>query len=481
MWVAPNLRQSRSKQTGSNLESTNVDETQSDQRSSRGRNQSSSVSRQPNSRLRTTRNTLASSSVRNRVSVDRQTTSTGLRSFKGRQRSRSRIDQRSSSLSLNQSAASNHSSISALSDINQQEEIRHDLPVQNVVNEGEDVQQNQEDEVNRRVKEYFDAVEGARDNIPNGRHVFSASLRYAKGTEIIERTIGMLTQHDQQTGRNLKDQLTKMLEIVGLTENDIYATCTDQGANMLRAADLVIEAQEVLNVCRELERDENADSEDEDQARDEVEMLQQERDDDDNEDDEMHQNLQEEDDILNLIQGPLCKIDKDWKLSQRHIQFLQFLMKCWDFIDEYVQSFEPVHQAMLEYQRADITMSDFYLRWARMQAKIGTLENGPKNLATKLHDSVKLRARKFFECDAFVAALLLDKRFTWSANHEVLNANLREKGIQHLEKLYQALNQPVCQPTKPEVLIREEEEAANAAELEFQRLIGGVGDRRLRS
>ncbi|KAG5679773.1 hypothetical protein PVAND_009313 [Polypedilum vanderplanki] len=163
MWVAPNLRQSRSKQTGSNLESTNVDETQSDQRSSRGRNQSSSVSRQPNSRLRTTRNTLASSSVRNRVSVDRQTTSTGLRSFKGRQRSRSRIDQRSSSLSLNQSAASNHSSISALSDINQQEEIRHDLPVQNVVNEGEDVQQNQEGEVNRRVKEYFDAVEGARD------------------------------------------------------------------------------------------------------------------------------------------------------------------------------------------------------------------------------------------------------------------------------------------------------------------------------
>ncbi|KAG5666037.1 hypothetical protein PVAND_017781, partial [Polypedilum vanderplanki] len=90
-----------------------------------------------------------------------------------------------------------------------------------------------------------------------------------------------------------------MLEIVGLTENDIYATCTDQGANMLRAADLMIEAQQVLTVCRELERDENADSEgEEDEARDDVEMLQQERDDDDNEDDEMHQNLREEDDIL---------------------------------------------------------------------------------------------------------------------------------------------------------------------------------------
>ncbi|KAG5668426.1 hypothetical protein PVAND_016366 [Polypedilum vanderplanki] len=191
-------------------------------------------------------------------------------------------------------------------------------------------------------------------------------------------------------------------------------------------------------------------------------MLQQERDDDDNEDDEMHQNLQEEDDILNLIQGPLCSkmvcgphtlqlaakdVTKDYievidqvravvirskkmmykqVLANNRVKKLRsdvksrwdstYLMlsdvhrnrqgletvaetypvlaisdECWDFIDEYVQSFEPVHQAMLEFQRADITMSDFYLRWARMQAKIGTLENGPKNLATKLHDSKGLK------------------------------------------------------------------------------------------
>ncbi|KAG5666082.1 hypothetical protein PVAND_017691, partial [Polypedilum vanderplanki] len=126
-------------------------------------------------------------------------------------------------------------------------------------------------------------------------------------------------------------------------------------------------------------------------------------------------------------------------------------------------------------------MSDFYLRWARMQAQIVTLVNGPENLATKLHDSVKLRARKFFECDAFVAALLLDKRFTWSANHEYLNANLREKGIQHLEKLHHALYQPVANQQQPEILIREEEEVADAAELEFQRLIGGGDNRRLRA
>ncbi|KAG5667031.1 hypothetical protein PVAND_015032 [Polypedilum vanderplanki] len=684
-----------SKQTGSNLNLTNFDETRSDRRSSRGRNRSRLVSSQPNLRLRTTRSTLPSSSVRNRVSVDRQTTSSDSRSSIERHRSRLRLDQRSSSSSSDQSGLVDHSSISDLSDINQRAEDRNDLPEENIANEGEEAQQNEE-AVNRRVRQYFDAIGDERDkwrcnveecghelrghvfhmkrhlqrmyqnitqrigfqlHLPqreprqqapadnndngqllpkrqkldldlnktvkslirlfisrnyafagaddwlkelhilkqkfdaygktfnrhilkrhimqesqqiyhlisedlrglrpsimfdsasrNDRHIFSASLRYAQGTEIIERTIGMLTQHDQQTGRNLKDQLTKILEIVGLTENDIYATCTDQGANMLRAADLVIEAQEVLNVCRELKRDENADSEDKDQARDEVEMLQQERDDDDIEDDEMHQNLREDDDILNLIQGPLVcgphtlqlaakDVTKDYTVEidqvravvirSKKMVYKQVLVnnrvnklrsdvksrwestylmlsdvlrnrqgletvaetypvlvisdECWDFIDEYVQAFEPVHQAMLEFQRADITMSDFYLRSARMQAKIGTLENGPKNLVTKLHDSVKLRARKFFECDAFVAALLLDKRFTWSANHEVLNANLREKGIQHLEKIHQALNLPVANQQQPEVLIREEEEAANAAELEFQRLIGGVGDRRLRA
>jgi hypothetical protein len=55
----------------------------------------------------------------------------------------------------------------------------------------------------------------------DGRHVFSASLRYAKGTEIVERTIGMLTQHNRQSGAALKAELIRLLARVGLTENEV--------------------------------------------------------------------------------------------------------------------------------------------------------------------------------------------------------------------------------------------------------------------
>ncbi|KAG5677506.1 hypothetical protein PVAND_007262 [Polypedilum vanderplanki] len=86
---APNLRQSRSRQTGPNLNLINVDETRSDRRFSRGRNQSRLVSRQPSKRLRTTRSTLASSSRIDR-DLDRA------------------LIQRSSSSSSDQSVSSNH-------------------------------------------------------------------------------------------------------------------------------------------------------------------------------------------------------------------------------------------------------------------------------------------------------------------------------------------------------------------------------------
>ncbi|CAG9811334.1 unnamed protein product [Chironomus riparius] len=84
----------------------------------------------------------------------------------------------------------------------------------------------------------------------HGRHVFAVSLRYAKGDKVVERTIGVITQHQRQTGANLFNQVELLIRKVGLTINDIYSTCTDQGANMLRAADLAIQAQDAIRICR---------------------------------------------------------------------------------------------------------------------------------------------------------------------------------------------------------------------------------------
>ncbi|KAG5674184.1 hypothetical protein PVAND_004167 [Polypedilum vanderplanki] len=88
------------------------------------------------------------------------------------------------------------------------------------------------------------------------RHVFSASLRYLNGKEIIERTLGMVTLHEQHRSELLKNELTSLLERVGLNLNEIYSTCTDQGANMLKAADLIIEAQTSLRIAKDLEEQE---------------------------------------------------------------------------------------------------------------------------------------------------------------------------------------------------------------------------------
>lgn len=113
----------------------------------------------------------------------------------------------------------------------------------------------------------------------------------------------------------------------------------------------------------------------------------------------------------------------------------------WEFIEEYVRVFAPVHTAMLYFQKADITMSDFYLRWIRMQIQIGKELDGPMRLKTLLQAAVNERAKKFFECDAFIAALLLDPRFTWSNTNAVFNDALRERGTQQLEKILQAIIQ----------------------------------------
>jgi hypothetical protein len=64
----------------------------------------------------------------------------------------------------------------------------------------------------KKIKEYImeaseqinkQIAEEVKDKVPSimfdstsrhGKHVFSASLRYAKGTDIVERTIGLLSQ-----------------------------------------------------------------------------------------------------------------------------------------------------------------------------------------------------------------------------------------------------------------------------------------------
>ena len=79
----------------------------------------------------------------------------------------------------------------------------------------------------------------------------------------------------------------------------------------------------------------------------------------------------------------------------------------WKFIEEYTKAFEPIFYAMKDFQRSDDTMTDFFLRWVRMVMNLEKIADGLNNFKTKLLEALNLCSQKFFECDAFIAALLL--------------------------------------------------------------------------
>ena len=70
---------------------------------------------------------------------------------------------------------------------------------------------------------------------------------------------------------------------------------------------------------------------------------------------------------------------------------------------------------MKDFQRTDYTMSNFFLRCMRMVMNLEKIADGLYNFTSKLLEALNLSSQKFFEFDAFIAALLLDPRFAWNS------------------------------------------------------------------
>lgn len=64
-----------------------------------------------------------------------------------------------------------------------------------------------------------------------------------------------------------------------------------------------------------------------------------------------------------------------------------------------------------------------------MEIQIESIIDGRNKIPSQLVASLKGRCKKFFECDAFVASLALDPRFTWCAQHEIFNYELRDRAV----------------------------------------------------
>ena len=63
------------------------------------------------------------------------------------------------------------------------------------------------------------------------------------------------------------------------------------------------------------------------------------------------------------------------------------------------------------------------------KVELRNIQDGGYALKTQLINEFNKSEKKFFECDAFVAALLLDPRFEFTDNAPILNAALKDRGI----------------------------------------------------
>ena len=93
--------------------------------------------------------------------------------------------------------------------------------------------------------------------------MFGVSCRYIKGGEVVDKTLGIITQEGRQFGEILAAQLNNMIRKIGKCANDIYATCTDQRKNMTKASNILRNAQDQMKVILEIYGDKFIDFEDE--------------------------------------------------------------------------------------------------------------------------------------------------------------------------------------------------------------------------
>ncbi|KAG5676488.1 hypothetical protein PVAND_006319 [Polypedilum vanderplanki] len=355
--------------------------------------------------------------------------------------------------------------------------------------------------ITEEIKDKFPSL-GFDSASKHGRSVFSVHMRYILKGEIKERTLGIVTQHGRQFGNVLASQIVDLLSKIEKSVDDIYACCSDGGANMLKAQDCIIAAQTEFDIYSAF-----FDTDDQLNVTDfifEDDSIEQTEENDDESDEPIDFgsiiNINEgigsfcskgycgahlcqlaareitKDfesilqkirafvkeskkiqyiDIFRELKKPCLDIGPRWdstflmieKFEEQKISFsqiradkLKLSREVWNFINEYYEAFRPVHMAMKDFQQSKYTSSDFMLRWIRMQLQLERIADGFFHLPSKLSKIMKEKSKKFLMSEAFCAALVLDPRFTWNAANEIFNETIRDRGIKNIVKVYSKIH-----------------------------------------
>jgi hypothetical protein len=67
----------------------------------------------------------------------------------------------------------------------------------------------------------------------------------------------------------------------------------------------------------------------------------------------------------------------------------------WSLIDEYFDAFLPIHSAMMDFQSAKLSISEFYVRWIQMKIEIEDVPVGDLGLKMLLTNAINTREQVF--------------------------------------------------------------------------------------
>ncbi|KAK3922771.1 LOW QUALITY PROTEIN: Zinc finger BED domain-containing protein 4, partial [Frankliniella fusca] len=277
----------------------------------------------------------------------------------------------------------------------------------------------------------------------DGRPFFGVNIQFSKDGEIELRTLAVRELHVSQSAHNLKEEIMNILDLYEINIGNLVSFTSDNGSNMLRAADLLrTEQEEQQNVIDE-------DQEDIDMtpgikcAAHTLQLA------------IMDDSIKTEREVVNLfsqcrnvvkalrtetyrkklkkahLSVPVLDQETRWNTSYAMLESLHnvknfiedeecvsdFDDDTWNNIKSVLESLEPTMVATKIFQGEQLTLGDMFGCWLECKVK---LRNVGSPLATKIVEAMKKREREkggldkvppLFDHPGFAAAIFLDPRY----------------------------------------------------------------------
>lgn len=287
-----------------------------------------------------------------------------------------------------------------------------------------------------------------------GRSILGVNIQFMNGSKLKIRSLGMIELTKKHTSENLKEELLVILNQFSIPMQNIYACTTDNGANMLKAIQLLKQYCSTDTDTLPVDLSQNEESaNDEDSVYERGEILV-------NNIlssvrcaahtiqltayDVLKSHKSEISEVRNIVKNlrvhpyrnsfkvhdkkkPFFDVPTRWNSSYEMVECIHnqkdFILtiisndeqlkisdQLWDFMDKFLSAFHPIYIATTKLQSEQLIMGDFYKIWLECKLHLEIIEN---EFSNELINSMERRKHKLFDNNAFLAAIYMDPRFNY--------------------------------------------------------------------